>query len=190
MSRYPSSMVMQTKRRLEDEPSREAAVHLVETDEVEAGALQPADDVLEKARRHFQQPVRLEPVEPGRTHMMQGKDHAHPGHERPHEVVRGAEIERLEAPADDRFLQSSQCSISQFMRRRSSQLFIDNSLPLSLRFQAGCDTGQLKGWASRPAGPRIPDGNCPRRPPRPRPDGRPRARGASARSLGSTYSRT
>ena len=40
----------------------QAAVHLVEADEVEARAAQVADHVVEKARRHFEQPVRLEPV--------------------------------------------------------------------------------------------------------------------------------
>jgi hypothetical protein len=36
---------------------------------------------------------------------MERQDHAKPGDERPHEVVSGAEIERLEAAANKRFLE-------------------------------------------------------------------------------------
>ena len=71
-----------------DLPFGQAAVHFVEADEVEVRAVQVAHHVLEKARRHFQQSVRLKPVGPRRTHVMKREDRADAGHEWPHESGR------------------------------------------------------------------------------------------------------
>ncbi len=47
---------------------RKSAMHLVETDELDAPLLQPDDHPLEKPRFHFQEPVGLEsPARAGRT---------------------------------------------------------------------------------------------------------------------------
>src|SRR5712692_5366910 len=90
-------------------PFRQAAMHLVEADKVEARTPQVPDHVLQEARRHLEQPVGLEPVEPGRPHVVEGEDGADSGDEWPQNEVGAAEIERFEAAADDRFLQAAQC---------------------------------------------------------------------------------
>ena len=139
-------MVRQTKRRAKF-AFGQPAVHLVETDQIEAGAPQIADHVLEEARRHLEQPVGLEPVEPGRPHVVQRQDRADSGDEWPQKMVRGAEIERLEAAADDGFLQAGQCANPR-SKPGISQLFIDNCLP---RSPAG-STGGASGLLSRAFG--------------------------------------
>src|SRR5437899_817238 len=80
----------------------ETPVHLVQADEIDAAAPQPTHHVVEKARRDLQQTVGLKSVEAGRPHVMQGQDYPDTADERPHEVMRGAEIERFEAAANDR----------------------------------------------------------------------------------------
>src|SRR5271166_2314552 len=85
--------------------SGKTTVHFVEADEIEPRAAQPAHNVFEEARPYFEKPVRLKAVEPGRAHMMQSQDNAEPGNERAHEVVSGAEIQRLEAATNKRFLE-------------------------------------------------------------------------------------
>jgi hypothetical protein len=76
---------------------RQPPVHFVETDQVDAGAPQVADHVLRESRRHLEQPVRLKPVEPRRTLVMERKNGPAAGDEWTQKMVGGAEIERLEA---------------------------------------------------------------------------------------------
>ncbi len=82
----------------------EPPVHLLQADEVDAGTPQPGDDIVEKARAHFEQPVGLEAIRPWRPHMVQRHDHPDAAHEWPHEMVRCAEIKGLQPPANDVFL--------------------------------------------------------------------------------------
>ena len=80
----------------------EAAVHLVERDDIDAGALELAQQPLEELRRHLQQPVGLEGVAARRAHVMHGQDGADAADQRPQQMVQAAEIERFQPAADDR----------------------------------------------------------------------------------------
>jgi len=83
----------------------ETAVHLVEVDKIDPAAAQPAYDVIQKAWPDLEKPVGLKAIQPRRTHVVNGQDHAHPANERAQQVMGGAEIERLEAAAKNRFLE-------------------------------------------------------------------------------------
>ena len=84
-----------------------AAVHLVEADDVDARAAQELDHAGEEARRDFQEPIGLEAIGPRRAHMMQRQDRADPADQRLQRDMGAAEIQRLQAAADDGLLQAS-----------------------------------------------------------------------------------
>ena len=86
-------------------------MHFVERDEIDPRTAQPVHDVVEEARPYFEQPVGLKAVRPGRSHLMQRQDDPDPADERAHHMVGGAEIERLEAAANDGFMQRAQWHI-------------------------------------------------------------------------------
>ena len=82
-----------------------ALMHLVERDEFAPRAPQPLEQALEEFGRHFEQMVRLKAVAPRRPDVMQRQDRADAAHERTHQMMQPAEIERVQAGADDRVLQ-------------------------------------------------------------------------------------
>src|SRR5262249_15598611 len=96
-----------------DEAPREVAfgeppVHLVEADQVEVGAPDEADHVIEEARRDLEQAVGLEAVGAWRPYVVQRQYDTDSTHERPQKMVRGTEIQCLEAAANDGFLEPAQ----------------------------------------------------------------------------------
>ena len=54
----------------------QAAMHLVEADQVQIGTAQILDHAGEEARRDLKQAIGLEAVGPRRAHMVQGQDRA------------------------------------------------------------------------------------------------------------------
>src|SRR6202008_1866718 len=86
----------------------QAAMHLVEPDNIESRVLELPDQALEEAGRHLEEAIGLEPVRAWRPHVVQREDHPDTAHERAHQGVGAAEIERLEARADQGILQSTQ----------------------------------------------------------------------------------
>ena len=79
-------------------------MHFVEADKIKPRAAQPSQDVVQEARAYFEEPIGLKAIEPGGTNVMERQNYAEPRNERAHEVVGGAEIERLEAAANRGFM--------------------------------------------------------------------------------------
>jgi hypothetical protein len=67
---------------------------------------------MQKTGTQLKEPVGLETIHSRRTDMVNGQDDAGPGHEGPHDVVSGAEIERLKTSTHDASLQGLQDVIS------------------------------------------------------------------------------
>lgn len=80
-------------------------MHFVEADKIEPRAAQPTQNVVQEARTYFEEPVGLKTIEPGGTHVMERQNYAEPRNEGAHEVMGGAEIERLEAAANQGFME-------------------------------------------------------------------------------------
>src|SRR5262249_5453219 len=129
MARAPSKFRQQDVTRAV--ALREPTMHFIEANHVKTRPREPAHHTFEKSRSHFQEPVGLKPVEARRPHVMKREDCPDTADEGSHDVMRGTEIERLEAAADDCFLQLAQGCNPKMGGPRLSQLFIDNCLPLS-----------------------------------------------------------
>src|SRR5262249_17161741 len=80
----------------------QAAMHLVERNEVDAGAAQAQHQPLEEVGRHLEQTVGLERRWSGRAHVMQREDGADAAEQRPQRQMRPREVERLETGSDQR----------------------------------------------------------------------------------------
>jgi len=56
-----------------------SSMHLIETDDFETGASEKHQDTFEKRGRYLKKPVRLKPLGPPRSNMMQRQDGANAG---------------------------------------------------------------------------------------------------------------
>ena len=81
-------------------------VHLVERDDVDVGAPQSRQHVVEELRRDFQQPVRLERVRARRPHVMQRQDRADAAEQRLQHAMCAGEVQRLQRGAQNGLLHS------------------------------------------------------------------------------------
>ena len=80
---------------------RQAAVHFVEADEVEAGAAQQRDDAGQKPRRDLEQPIGLEAAGPRRADVVQGQNDADAADQWLQRRVGAGKIQRFKPAADD-----------------------------------------------------------------------------------------
>ena len=89
----------------------EAAMRLVERNNVDVRAAQFADHVFEELRRNLEQAVRLERLRARRAHVMQGQDCANTADERAQHPVCAREIERFHSGSQNELLQAGQDTI-------------------------------------------------------------------------------
>jgi hypothetical protein len=80
---------------------REAAVHLVQGDDVDRLAAQPFDRLQQEFGRNFQPLVRPKFAAAGRPHVVEHQDRADAFEKGPQQRMGSAEIERVESGAND-----------------------------------------------------------------------------------------
>ncbi len=145
----------------------QAAIHLVERDDVEVGTLQAPDHGRKKARRHLEQTVRLEGAAPGGPHVMQRQDRAYALKKRTQGHMGAAEIQGFKPCPDDCLLEAAHVRTHFFRKARSSNPSANPLLRILCHvagFQGGFGRHEFRACKTTEHGRSLPSGAALRHP--------------------------